>query len=445
VKNTRRDPSLLRDVATLLAMAACISGATSGCGGRLIESSDGLDDGSVPERDTGLPDVEGRDTGSPDVTILADATTDGAREAAEEAGPPAGIVTIPLSGCVPSYTADITIGGTQSFQLVLDTGSTTLGVASSTCSDCLGVTPRYKPGPTAVDEGQMAMTEYQSGNTWTGEIYQDSVSAGMPAAKAPVKLAAIDTQSTFFMPVTCQGTPAPYQGIIGFAPAMSAVPGTNGYFDDLVATGFTPNLFAIQLCDTGGTLWLGGYDMTHVTAPVQYVPMPATFLGQYSYVVDLQQVVVDGTTVPLANGDYTLSLLDTGTSSFILNTAAYNAVTAAITGDSVFQSTVSTNPHWFDNEDDCVSLTQTEAELNAALPTMTLVYGTSPQVTIQAVASESYLFNYDGMWCPALYSYPSSDEFPFAGIIGSPVLKSAVTVFDRAGSRVGFAPHAPCP
>jgi hypothetical protein len=36
-------------------------------------------------------------------------------------------------------------------------------------------------------------------------------------------------------------------------------------------------------------------------------------------------------------------------------------------------------------------------------------------------------------------------DFPFAGVVGSPVLKSSVTVFDRAGGRFGFAPHTPCP
>src|ERR1700690_899978 len=39
-----------------------------------------------------------------------------------------------------AYTASITIGGTQTFALDVDTGSTTLGVAASLCSAC-GVTP----------------------------------------------------------------------------------------------------------------------------------------------------------------------------------------------------------------------------------------------------------------------------------------------------------------
>jgi hypothetical protein len=289
------------------------------------------------------------------------------------------------------------------------------------------------------------MTQYQSGNTWSGEIYQDDVGTGTPDAMALVRFAAIDNQSTFFQPMKCGSTPSPFQGIIGFAPQPSAVTGTDGYFDDLVGSGFMPNIFATQLCETGGTLWLGGYDPTAVSAPVQYVPMSTSFFAQFSYLVRLAQIVVDGTSVTVPTGGYMDSLLDTGTSEFILNTATFDAITAVLTTDPAFQTNVSMNPSWFGNPNNCLSLTMTKAELDAALPPMTLIYGTGPTVSIQAVATESYLLSYAGEWCPALASYPASGSFPFAAVVGSPVLKSSVTVFDRAGSRVGFAPHAPCP
>jgi hypothetical protein len=438
--NTSQDRGLLGDVALVLTIAVAMSGA-AGCGGEVIGNEGDLD-GSA-KHDTGGPDAQQHDSGQPEAS--AEAQTDAAPEAAADTAPPKGLVTVPLSGCVPTYTAGVQIGGGQTFQLVLDTGSTTLGVASSTCTDCFGLTPLYTPGATAVDQHQTAMSEYESGNTWSGEIYEDTVGTGTPEATTSVKLAGITTQNTFFEPVVCGSTPLAYEGIIGFAPAGAAVNGTNGYFDDLVAGGFTPNIFAIQLCDSGGTLWLGGWDPTHVTAPVQYVPMSASFLGQYAYVVNLAQIVVNGTTVPVPSGEYQDSILDTGTSIFILNTDAYNAVTAAITSDSEFQSIVSSDPTWFDNPDGCVTLSQTKAELDAMLPPLTLDYGTSPSVSITAVATESYLYPYAGEWCPALYSYASSGDFPFAGVLGSPVLKSSVTVFDRAGSRFGFAPHSPCP
>jgi hypothetical protein len=439
-----------------LAMGALWVGALSlaaGCGGKVLVATGGDQDdasGPPPLSDAGrqdgpsfpLPDAEPieahadvvvSDTSLPDVSVP------------DVPPPPTGLVTIPLGGCVPLYTAEFTLGSGKSFQLVLDTGSTTLGVASNSCTDCGGVTPVYSPGPPAIDEDQTATSPYESGS-WSGEIYEDTAVAGTPAAETTMKFVSINSQTTFFEPYQCGSTPSPFEGIVGFAPSGSAVTGTNGYLDDLVAAGFTPNLFAFHLCDSGGTLWLGGYDPTHVTAPPQYVPMSTSFFSQFYYVVNLAAVVVDGTTVPVPTGSFSDSILDTGTSLFILQTDAFNAVTAAITADPGFQSNISNDPNWFDNPNNCVSLTQTEAELNAALPPLTLTYGTgSSAVSIQAVASDSYLYNYGGQWCPSLYSMAASDDFPFAADIGSPVLKSAVTIIDRTMQRVGFAPHAACP
>jgi hypothetical protein len=76
---------------------------------------------------------------------------------------------------------------------------------------------------------------------------------------------------------------------------------------------------------------------------------------------------------------------------------------------------------------------------------LTLAFGDDESVTVQAVATESYLVPYQGYWCPALYGMDQGHDFPFAAILGSPVLRSRVVVFDRANRRVGFAPHAPCP
>jgi Eukaryotic aspartyl protease len=435
----------LGGVALSLSMVLTLSLA-EGCGGSVITLND-EDSGPTSRSDAGQQDARAVPESGPASDAVADAIGDAAKEVSvpDVAPPPTGLVTIPLGGCVPLYTAQVTLGGSKTFQLALDTGSTTLGVASSSCTQCEGVDPLYSPASPAVDEHETATSPYESGS-WSGEIYQDTVSAGSPTAETSIKFVAIDKQTTFFQPFQCGSTPAAYEGIIGFAPSGSDVTGTDGYLDDLVSAGFTPNLFAFHLCDTGGTLWLGGYDATHTTAPPQYVPMSTSFFSQFYYLVNLASVTVDGTTVPVPTGSFSDSILDTGTSLFILQTDAFNAVTAAITADSGFQSAVSSDPTWFNNPDNCVSLSQTEAELNAALPPLTLTYGTGASaVSIQAVATDSYLYNYGGLWCPSLYSMAASEEFPFAADIGSPVLKSAVTIIDRAGQRVGFAPHAACP
>jgi hypothetical protein len=90
-------------------------------------------------------------------------------------------------------------------------------------------------------------------------------------------------------------------------------------------------------------------------------------------------------------------------------------------------------------------VTQTKAALDAALPALTLTFGTSPAITVKALPTESYLFQYGGQWCSAIAAPPAGTQFPIGAIMGAPVLRSNVVIFDRAQSRIGFAPHAPCP
>jgi hypothetical protein len=245
----------------------------------------------------------------------------------------------------------------------------------------------------------------------------------------------------------CGSTPNRYEGILGLGPTSAALPGTSGYLDALVASGFMPDVLAFQLCDTGGTLWLGGFDAAYVTADPQYVPalaLPA--LAFTPYAVDLAGVVVKGTNVPVQTAAYPGTMIDTGTSAFILQSEAFNGITAAITNDPQFQSIVSSDPTWFDSPENCVSIAQTKPELDSMLPALTLVYGTpGASISVTAVATESYLVGYEGLWCSALDSFTPTNNNPYSAYLGMTALKSAVTIIDRAGQRVGFAPHVPCP
>jgi hypothetical protein len=359
-----------------------------------------------------------------------------------EAGP-SSYVSIPLFSCVPStYTAAITIGQSQQFQLAVDTGSTTLGVAASSCASC-GVAPTYTPGPTAVDQKLQATTQYGTGS-WAGEVYRDSVGVGSEAA-VPVDLVAISTQSQFFQPVVCDSSSGSFQGIVGFGPAGAAVSGTTGYFDQLVATQGVANVFATQLCDNSGTLWLGGFDPAATTAAPSYTPEIAS-IDAYYYAVDLASVTFAGTTVPVSTNQYPDSVVDTGTSVFVLPTTAFNTLTSSIAANPKFVAIFgNVAASFFSSPNNCVTLSQTKAQLDATLPPLTLVFGSNASVSVQAAPTESYLVSYQGEWCPALYAMNPTQAFPIAAIMGSPVLRSSIVIFDRANKRIGFAPHAPCP
>jgi hypothetical protein len=66
-------------------------------------------------------------------------------------------------------------------------------------------------------------------------------------------------------------------------------------------------------------------------------------------------------------------------------------------------------------------------------------------MTVQATATESYLFPRDGGWCPAMQGVDQGQDFPIAAVMGAPVLRSNVLVFDEGQKRLGFAPHTACP
>ena len=100
---------------------------------------------------------------------------------------------------------------------------------------------------------------------------------------------------------------------------------------------------------------------------------------------------------------------------------------------------------FFSEMTNCATTAMTKAELDASLPPLTLVFGTSPAISVDAVATESYLISVgDGQWCPGLLSLAPTADYPFVASLGAPILRSNVIVFNRANSRIGFAPHAPC-
>src|SRR5580704_2131948 len=223
----------------------------------------------------------------------------GGNDGPKNDGPPP--PAYPLNGIASfEYTLNITVGGSQTFDVVLDTGSTTLGIASSACSTC-DVTPEYTPGATAMDQGNMATAEYEDGTGWSGEVYSDSVAVTGDAA-VPVKLVAISSQSSFF-------NMEPKEGILGFGRVQIALPNTDSYIDNRMAAGLS-QIFALQLCPENGTLWFGGADKTHETSDEQYTALEPITDDQPFYVIDISSTSIDGTSLALSGP----AVVDTGTS-----------------------------------------------------------------------------------------------------------------------------------
>jgi len=356
---------------------------------------------------------------------------------------PAPVAALALSSCLPAgYALPLRIGDSGPFDVTLDTGSASVAVASIACSGC-DVEPKFSPEGEVVAKGVQATSQYVTGR-WSGEVYEGEIALDAKA-KASVKFVAIEEQDGFFVDQTCGSKSGGVQGIIGFGRELGAARGTTAFFDRFVAESNVPDIFSTWLCDDGGTLWLGGYDATYSTAAPQYTPL---LRGAFTYyAVNLASIDVDGTSVPVGTTDYPRTAVDTGSSVFLLPSSAFVPLTKAIAANPSFESLVGEDASWFDNPDglSCKKLSATKGELDARLPPLTFTFGTGADaIAVRAAPTESYLANYEGHWCSTLASFEPSEDLPIASIMGAPVMRSNIVIFDRENQRIGFAPHSAC-
>jgi hypothetical protein len=417
-------------------------------------SADCIDTTQTCDTSTGLCTGETLATGPSSYDAGPAQATDAGRvfPTPDAGSPPAGdagpFVTIPLTGCAfIGYEAPVSID-TQTFQMSIDTGSTTTAIAASSCSNC-GVSPTYHP-PSGADTGRQTSSQYGSGS-WDGEVYSDTVQVGGEMPAVTMDFAGITDQQQFFIPYLCDGSSGNgSQGILGLGPLSLDTIGmsnTDAYFNDLVATAGIGNLFAVQLCALGGNLWFGGYDTAYTTSAPQYTPMVNN--GYYS--VTLSDLGFNGTSLGYSANDYGASVVDTGTYGLLLPSAAYNKLVSDISGDSAVRSafggnTIDSN---FFQSGNCVSPTasQTAADLDSSLPPLYMTFpgtsGGSFQLSFPATKSYFIPSTSGGVtqYCAGIADSSSVGTT----IIGASALASYVIVFDPANMQVGFASGTGCP
>jgi len=353
------------------------------------------------------------------------------------------VAALALSSCSPAtYALPVRIGDSEPFDVALDTGSSSLAVASSSCDQC-DVEPKFSPGGDVTDQGVQAKAQYVTGR-WSGTVYEGDVSLDAQT-RASVKFVAIQDQQGFFVDQRCGSKSGGVQGIIGFGQRFGAVRGTTGFFDRFVAESSIPDVFATELCDGGGTLWLGGYDSKRTTSEPEYTPLLKGAVAYYA--VHLASIAVDGTTVPIASSRYERTAVDTGASVFLLPSTAFDSLTKAIASNASFKELFGEDASWFETRyaKSCKESSTSKEDLDARLPHLTLTFGSEPDViSVRAAPTESYLAYERGRWCSTLASFDPSEDIPLASVMGAPVMRSNIVIFDRENRRVGFAPHAPC-
>jgi hypothetical protein len=276
---------------------------------------------------------------------------------------------------------------------------------------------------------------------WSGEVYADSaLIVGAPFA-APIDLVAIDTQSNFFTNQLCHANG--YQGILGLGRGSVAFAGTTDYPDALADAGM-PDVLTFALCDSSGTLWLGGPP----DASVQYTPMTSE---PHFYTLTVSGGLVGDAGLlgdagqPLQAQDWGGGFVDTGGTALWLPSVPFNAVIAALGQSAAFQATFGDPATFFLPGTPCRIVARTTAELDAMLPTLTLLLGDDGGVAVQSSATQSYLRpQTTGCYLPALYEMTGSRGALPPIELGAPFLRGKTVVIDRARQRIGFGP-ATCP
>jgi Eukaryotic aspartyl protease len=339
-----------------------------------------------------------------------------------------------------AYTLNVTVGGSQTFDVTLDTGSTTLGIAGASCSDC-NVSPLYNVDATAADQGSAVTSTYGIG-TWTGEIYSDTVAATGDTL-APIKMNFVDiaNQMDFFIGDNYA------QGIMGFGPPQLAYPDTDAYVTDRVTAG-SNGVFAVQMCHYTGTLWFGGADKTHEVSDEQYTALEPVSDDQPYYLMQVQDASIGGTSLNLTG----VALPDTGTTEMVLPPAAGSAFSAMMSSDSGYQSIFVGQAFPVGGDaSKCLTTTHTASEIDAALPKLTVTFNDldGKPFTLSLSATESYLietgFQSGVEWCINVGSgdLGTLDNQPFF-ILGDGFLRSFISVYDPVNSKIGFAPEQAC-
>ncbi len=322
-----------------------------------------------------------------------------------------------------AYTASITIGGTQTFALDVDTGSTTLGVAATVCAGC-GVTPEYTPGAAAIDRHETTSALYGDGTSWMGEVFSDTVEVAGDN-NVTMKFASINMESGFFRGNNDD------QGIIGFGGIALATMNADSFIAQRKAAHLS-TAFAFQFCQESGKLWLGGFDPTATSAPPQYAPLvpEAGF-----YEVAVQSATIGTTQLGLTGN----AIADTGTSLMIIPGDVESALLNAVRSSAGFQTLF---PTGVISESTCLDGTGvTSAQIDAALPPLTVTMPDPNGVpfTLTLAATQSYLLESQGSYClgvAAIEGLPT--------IFGDTFLRAFVTEFDLPNFRIGFAPEVGC-
>lgn len=230
-----------------------------------------------------------------------------------------------------SYYGSLAIGTPAvSFDVILDTGSSDLWVAGSSCGTSCGSSPTYNPSSSSSFQNLSTPFDIQYGSGYAdGYVAQDIVQmAGFSVSSQG--FAVVDTVS--------QGLLAsPISGLLGLAWQAIASSGQMPLWQTLASSNtWDSALFGVQLTrytndstaqelEPGGVLNMGYVNSSLYTGSIDYIDIPGT--PSYWY-IPLTSMTVQGTSISITSG--TTAAIDTGTTNIAGPASSIQAIYAQI-------------------------------------------------------------------------------------------------------------------
>ncbi|KAI8061768.1 aspartic peptidase domain-containing protein [Gongronella butleri] len=322
-----------------------------------------------------------------------------------------------------SYVASVIVGD-QTFNLIVDSGSSNLWVGANT---------KYVPSATSMSTGQNVSVSYGSGG-FNGTEYTDSVTLG-PGFTILQQSVGVASSS--------KGLSQGIDGIIGIGPEIltnGTVTG-EGEIPTVVNNAYKQGLISEQVVGisfapindsstsaNNGEMTLGGVDASKYTGDLIYTPITTAHPAKLYWGIDITAVNYGQTVLQTST---VAGIVDTGTTLIQLGTDIYNAFANQIPGATI---------------DKDVGLLEIPASSYPNLSNVSFTIGgaafsLSPA---QYIMPQNQIANFGGK-NGSYYSWISDMGSNDAGldmILGQKFLENFYSVYDTTNNRVGLAVRA---
>ncbi|TPX37460.1 hypothetical protein SmJEL517_g00767 [Synchytrium microbalum] len=364
-------------------------------------------------------------------------------------------------GIKTCYLINLSIQG-KTFNVEVDSGSSNLilpttNLAGFTTSSSA---PTWSTTGQTLLQAQSVSQSFAEGSSWTGYIYQDTVTLYGTSISAASPLIAVTSQSQ--NPKVMDGTTGStgllgiaYRSLSSYQPSSATSPST--VFEALVAQnpGTVSNTIAFRACPyvySGSSAMDIGGTNDALTCSSSGVVGWANTPYQAWYTIQVLGIAVNGqfTTLPAAfqtsNAYGQWSIVDTCTSLIYLTTNAWKTLALAVLSSNAIPGLSGygndqTNP--FFNYQIGIRASAGSSINWAALPSLTIdmVMNSTSVVTV-TIFGHQYI-QLDPVNGYVFTVLPQSTSVNYINL-GASWLNSVYTVFDRDNSRIGFAPGCGC-